>query len=684
MGLLSSLLGGMSGKGGMGGAGGAPELKVPDAKSLLGNTGGGLGGMLKSALTGAGPGQGMSGVPGSGPDAKLPPPAAAMRGPMGNGGPSGGMTPGPQGPNMTMPGVGQSLGGKPMPSPIKEAAGSMGMLNPQSNSMSGMMGAQPPMPQQGMMGGGNPQPQSTGPLGKLMTPETPKQEPGTLPPQINSLLSKGMEQSTPGLEKLAASFNPISSAQGAPDSAGGYQLGQTSAKYESAKKGVLAMNPEALGKKGVDARGGPSYGQYQLAAGPGTLQTYIKQSPYAKEFGGLKPGTPAFNTKWTELAKDPAFGKSQHDFIQKTHFDPVRQYADKAGLANNPGVNDALWSMGVQHGPGGAKSLVSAAGIKPGDSPQTQVNKLYAARESKFPKFESRYNAELKDSLALAKGNNTMMASNNTNPAVTKLQEAGYKPNVERINRTGTTNNPLDAASKYLGTNEHEGAPVLQSVFKKAGINIDPSKTPWCAAFVDATLKEGGMKGTGSLMAKSYLDWGTSTSTPTKGDVVVLARGSADGPQGHVGFFAGMENINGKDYVKILGGNQNDSVSVKTYPADRVLGYRKPPTNMDDAAKMVPALADNRTPQAETPVGGQPTQQTEQSAPNKSFAQNLLNKVFGSGGKSSGGSSSPQSSMESASAPALDTPSTPSLGAVLRPQRKMPPVIQKLKRFGEA
>ena len=47
------------------------------------------------------------------------------------------------------------------------------------------------------------------------------------------------------------------------------------------------------------------------------------------------------------------------------------------------------------------------------------------------------------------------------------------------------------------------------------------------------------------------------------------------GWQGHVGFYLKTENINGVDYYVILGGNQNNKVSVKTYRANTALGIRR-------------------------------------------------------------------------------------------------------------
>ena len=101
---------------------------------------------------------------------------------------------------------------------------------------------------------------------------------------------------------------------------------------------------------------------------------------------------------------------------------------------------------------------------------------------------------------------------------------------------------------------------------------VDPVRTPWCAAWANAVLAKEGIKGTDSLIARSFLDWGTSTKTPDKGDVVVLARGRG---AGHVGFFVERQEINGHRYVKVLGGNTGKSVQSAWFPESRVLGYRR-------------------------------------------------------------------------------------------------------------
>lgn len=118
--------------------------------------------------------------------------------------------------------------------------------------------------------------------------------------------------------------------------------------------------------------------------------------------------------------------------------------------------------------------------------------------------------------------------------------------------------------------NRQDLAQMFASTFSKA---VDPLRTPWCAAWANAVLAKEGIQGTGSLLARSFLDWGTKTNNPSKGDVVVLARGRSSA-SGHVGFFVERAEINGRRYVKVLGGNTGKAVRTAWYPESRVLGYR--------------------------------------------------------------------------------------------------------------
>lgn len=134
--------------------------------------------------------------------------------------------------------------------------------------------------------------------------------------------------------------------------------------------------------------------------------------------------------------------------------------------------------------------------------------------------------------------------------------------------------NALDIAAKAIGLNEGEKRAALQDYLTTGGANLDPATTAWCAAFVNSTLQQAGYEGTGSNMARSFLEWGQEVQQPQRGDLAVFSRGDPNGPFGHVGFFDGY---NDDGSIRVLGGNQGDAVSIANYSADQLLGFRRAP-----------------------------------------------------------------------------------------------------------
>ncbi len=131
----------------------------------------------------------------------------------------------------------------------------------------------------------------------------------------------------------------------------------------------------------------------------------------------------------------------------------------------------------------------------------------------------------------------------------------------------------MTAARAQLGVKELAGAadsPAVQAYFRDAVGVAHADSVPWCAAFVGAMLANNGYKTTGSLMARSFLNYGTVLDKPKEGAVVVFARGSA--PAGHVGFVDSFT----ASTVRCLGGNQSDAVTVANFARSKVLGYRWP------------------------------------------------------------------------------------------------------------
>ncbi|HEX2448925.1 MAG TPA: TIGR02594 family protein [Methyloceanibacter sp.] len=124
------------------------------------------------------------------------------------------------------------------------------------------------------------------------------------------------------------------------------------------------------------------------------------------------------------------------------------------------------------------------------------------------------------------------------------------------------------------GVKEAPGAsdnPLVRAYYRDAGHpEVKHDSVPWCAAFVGAMLARSGLKPSGSLAARSYLNWGNKLVTPRRGCIVVLKRGK--GWQGHVAFFDREEN----GLYVCLGGNQSDKVGFATYRRSLVLGLRWP------------------------------------------------------------------------------------------------------------
>ena len=134
-------------------------------------------------------------------------------------------------------------------------------------------------------------------------------------------------------------------------------------------------------------------------------------------------------------------------------------------------------------------------------------------------------------------------------------------------------------AQPYVGLQERQNRAEIREL-----TGVDPVRTEWCAAFVNAVLEIDGIPGSSSvsdnpLMARSFLTWGerVARSDIQRGDVVVFPRGDA-GWQGHVGFYVETQILDGVEYWVILGGNQRNQVRYDFYRPNRALGVRRYPT----------------------------------------------------------------------------------------------------------
>jgi len=141
-----------------------------------------------------------------------------------------------------------------------------------------------------------------------------------------------------------------------------------------------------------------------------------------------------------------------------------------------------------------------------------------------------------------------------------------------------STDNPTLKAAQYLNYTERTHRAELREL-----TGVDPVRTEWCAAFVNAVLEESDIPSNNNhkypLTARAFLDWGRKVDKEDikPGDIVVFPRGN-QGWQGHVGFYLKTQTINGVDYYLILGGNQRNKVSIVAYRASRSLGIRRQST----------------------------------------------------------------------------------------------------------
>jgi uncharacterized protein (TIGR02594 family) len=140
----------------------------------------------------------------------------------------------------------------------------------------------------------------------------------------------------------------------------------------------------------------------------------------------------------------------------------------------------------------------------------------------------------------------------------------------------------LKAAFGDLGLKETPGPrsnPRVVEMYDLAGHpEIKDDAVAWCAAAMGAWLVKANLKGTGSLAARSYLNYGRKLPTERipRGAILIFRRGTSSW-QGHVCICLA-------DYgetLVVIGGNQSDAVTIARYPKAALLGARWPETALN-------------------------------------------------------------------------------------------------------
>jgi uncharacterized protein (TIGR02594 family) len=152
------------------------------------------------------------------------------------------------------------------------------------------------------------------------------------------------------------------------------------------------------------------------------------------------------------------------------------------------------------------------------------------------------------------------------------LQKQGDRPTA-----SVGTGDAFRVANSYLGVRELADAqsnPQIDKWIRSINPSLATDSTAWCSAFVNGVADEAGFVGSGKLNAKSWLKVGKEipAAQAQQGDVVVFWRDDKSSWKGHVGF---LHSYDKKGNIRVLGGNQGNEVSIKTYPASRLLGVRR-------------------------------------------------------------------------------------------------------------
>ncbi|MCA3131528.1 MAG: TIGR02594 family protein [Betaproteobacteria bacterium] len=167
---------------------------------------------------------------------------------------------------------------------------------------------------------------------------------------------------------------------------------------------------------------------------------------------------------------------------------------------------------------------------------------------------------------------------------------------------------PAALPSSYAWLKEEPGPRILKEFVGVYGVAEDPGPgsnpailtwakmvglervyrddaTAWCGLAMAYVAGQAGWDNAprgNSLLARNWLYWGTAALVPMLGDVLVFWRGAPTGIKGHVGVYVGED----EDAYHVIGGNQDDRVSIKRIGRQRLLQARRCPWRINQPANV--------------------------------------------------------------------------------------------------
>lgn len=173
---------------------------------------------------------------------------------------------------------------------------------------------------------------------------------------------------------------------------------------------LLEQNPGALAAAfeggnagsnaiGYDKKGGTSYGKYQLASAPGTMDSFVgwlEKNGHADAATALRSAGPAnteskegaMPTVWKQLVQAGAITDDmQEQFIKESHVTPVLESLGgdvQQAIGSDARLAAAVHSTAVQHGSRNGTKLVQRAWAASGGDSAQFLDTLYSSRAGQF------------------------------------------------------------------------------------------------------------------------------------------------------------------------------------------------------------------------------------------------------------------------------------------------------------
>lgn len=139
----------------------------------------------------------------------------------------------------------------------------------------------------------------------------------------------------------------------------------------------------------------------------------------------------------------------------------------------------------------------------------------------------------------------------------------------------------LVEALRHHGVLEYKGKnnnPDITKWADEIGGKVDDvyvaDSIPWCGLFLAIVAKRSGKQlPKDPLWALNWASFGTFVKEPELGDILVFTRKTSAGKlAGHVAIYVGED----AEAYHILGGNQNDAVTISRMPKSRLYVARRP------------------------------------------------------------------------------------------------------------